>query len=63
MLTVYITDAIRILTENTAKMVHEGVLIKSRYVDLLNIDSGEEKESSEEVISRIKSKLKALGDE
>lgn len=59
----YITDAIRILTENTAKMVHEGVLIKSRYVDLLKFDSVEEKESSDEVISRIKSKLKALGDE
>ena len=48
---IYMTDSIRLLTENTAKMVG-GAMIKQRYIDILNDkhDSTTAKKSGEELV-------------
>lgn len=64
----YITDSLKIIMENTARLVKEGKVIPSRYVDILNSMKNpdpqnvvEEQKSADMIISNIKNKLNALG--
>ncbi len=56
---VYVTDTLRLITENTAKMGHGGSYFKARYIEVLEPPK-EEKRSAEEVINGIKDKLRRL---
>ncbi len=64
LLSVYVTDALKILTENTAKMVSEGVMLKFSYMEWLKQIRVPKKtaESAENIISRMKNKISALGE-
>lgn len=64
LLEIYVTDALKIISENTAKMVPEGVALNARYVDWVKQlkASKEPTESSEMIINRIKDRINALGE-
>lgn len=64
LLEIYVTDALKIISENTAKMVSEGVALNARYVDWVKQlkASKEPTESSETIINRIKDRINALGE-
>lgn len=64
LLEIYVTDALKIISENTAKMVSEGVALNARYVDWVKQlkASKEPTESSEMIINRIKDRINALGE-
>lgn len=55
----YVTESLRLMTENTAKMAHGGSYLKARYVEMLE-PKKEETRTSEEVINDIKMKLERL---
>ena len=57
----YLTDAIKTLCENTAKM-SGGAYIKARYVDLI-AEKKDDPRTSEEIISGISEKLAKIGGE
>ena len=57
----YLTDAIKTLCENTAKM-SGGAYIKARYVDLI-VEKKDDPRTSEEIISGISEKLAKIGGE
>lgn len=57
----YITDAIKILCENSAKM-SGGAYIKARYVDLI-AEKKDDPRTSEEIISGISERLAKIGGE
>lgn len=65
---VYITDAIKAVVENTGRLTREGVVMKKRYIELIN-DVPDEKiiedsnKRADEIKERIKSKLAKLGKE
>lgn len=67
-LKVYITDAIKAVVENTGRLSKEGVVMKMRYIDMIN-DVPDEKKTEDNkvraqgIIARIKSKLTELGKE
>ena len=54
----YVTDALRIITENTAK-ANGGRYLQARYVELLE-PIKEEKRTANEVITDLKDKLRRL---
>ena len=55
------TDALKAITENTAKM-YGGSLLKLRYADLLeNSNKQEETRTAEDIISNIKNKINKMG--
>lgn len=54
----YITDTLRLMTENTAKQAG-GSYIKARYIEIVDPPK-EETRTAEEVIDRIKTKLARL---
>ena len=57
---IYITDALKAITENTARM-YGGATLKIRYADL--VDEPEKKEetrTADEVIDHIKKKMEKL---
>lgn len=55
------TDALKAITENTAKM-YGGSSLKLRYVDLLeNSNKQEETRTAEDIISNIKNKINKMG--
>lgn len=60
---IYVTDALKIIADNTAKMGHGGMAIKERYIDMLNSRKAPKKpvESADSIVNRIKSKLGAMG--
>lgn len=63
LLKTYITDALKMIVENTAKMSQGGVVLKDRYIDLIkrkNLVKGRN-ESAETIKNRIKGKLNAIG--
>lgn len=64
LLGIYVTDALKILTENTAKMVSEGVMLKLGYAEWAKQVKAPKKplESAESIINRMKSKIGALGE-
>lgn len=67
-LKVYITDALKAVAENTAKLTKDGVYLKKRYYDIINVvpddDENENtKKRANGIIARIKSKLTELGKE
>lgn len=55
---VYVTDALRVLTENTAK-ISGGGYIQRRYVELVE-PQREETRSGEEIIAHMKNVLQGL---
>ena len=55
---VYITDALRVITENTAKM-NGGSYIQARYAEIIE-PRKEEKRTANEVIWDLKDKLRRL---
>lgn len=58
---IYVTDALKAITENTAKM-YGGSSLKLRYVDLLeNSNKQEETRTAEDIISNIKNKINKMG--
>ena len=58
---VYVTDALKAITENTAKM-YGGYSLKTRYADLLeNSNKQEETRTAEDIISNIKNKINKMG--
>lgn len=58
---VYVTDALKAITENTAKMCG-GSSLKLRYADLLeNSNKQEETRTAEDIISNIKNKINKMG--
>ena len=56
---VYVTDTLRLVAENTAKMGQGGSYIKARYIEVIEPPK-EEKRSADEVINNIKTKLRKL---
>lgn len=54
----YVTDALRIITENTAK-AHGGSYLQARYSELIE-PIKEEKRTADEVIENLKEKLRRL---
>lgn len=54
----YVTDALRIITENTAK-ASGGKYLQARYAELIE-PIKEEKRTAEEVITDLKDKLRRL---
>lgn len=64
---VYITDALKALSENTGRLVKEGVAMTSRFIDLIADNKSAEdpdvddNEKAREIISNIRKKLKKLG--
>lgn len=56
--TVYVTDALRIITENTAK-ASGGRYLQARYAELIE-PIKEEKRTADEVITDLKDKLRRL---
>lgn len=64
LLEIYVTDALKIISENTSKMVSEGIALNTRYVDWVKQlkASKEPTESSEMIINRIKDRINALGE-
>lgn len=59
----YITDALKIIAENTAKSCPGGgSYLKIRYYDVVNeVSEPEPTETGEEIISRMKKKLSEYG--
>lgn len=55
---IYVTDALRTITENTAKYGGGGY-IKLRYADIIN-PKPEDDRTREEVVEHIREKLRAL---
>ena len=53
---VYVTDCLRVLTENTAKYV-QGNYVKMRYIEMIE-PKPEETRTADEIINGIKKKLK-----
>ncbi len=53
---IYITDALKYITENTAKRV-QGVYIPKRYIEYIRPEKAP-KHTEKEVISNLKSKLR-----
>lgn len=59
----YVTDALRLITENTAKAVRtdeSASYITNRYKDMID-PPPEETRTSEEIISSLRAKLRAMG--
>lgn len=57
---IYITDALKVLTENTAK-IFGGATMKMRYAELIDTEpQKEEKRTADEVVDSIKEKLEKL---
>lgn len=62
---VYLTDGLKAVADNTARLTKEGVSLKLRYVEIadnIKTDKPEEKpkETAEQIINRITSGLNAL---
>lgn len=62
---VYLTDGLKAVADNTARLTKEGVSLKLRYVEIadnIKTDKPEEKpkETAEQIIDRITSGLNAL---
>lgn len=56
----YVTDSLKLVAENTAKLSQGGYLVK-RYAELIDIgkrDVAKEEKTPEEIIGRIKNKLR-----
>jgi len=63
----YVTDALKAISENTAKVVHtdeDGVAMSKRYADLLAENDEpqvEETRTAADIINHIKDKINKLG--
>ena len=62
---VYMTDGLKAIADNSAKLVKEGVSLKSRYIEIIEGIKPDEqpekpKETGEQIINRITSGLNAL---
>lgn len=55
----YVTDALRIITENTARAVNNGIYLKARYAELIEPIKKEER-TANEIIDDLKQKLRRL---
>lgn len=58
---VYVTDALKMMTENTAKYAGGGY-IKARYIDIID-PPPEETRTGDEIIAQMKAKLGQIGGE
>lgn len=57
---IYLTDALRLISENTAKMVG-GSYLQKRYIDLTDTPTEEKKElTADEIINNLKNKLRKI---
>lgn len=57
----YVTETLKIITENTAKAVQEGRYIEESYTSIYKKNEPKKKEKTkEEIISGIDQKLKAI---
>lgn len=56
---IYIADALKLISENTAKMVG-GSYLQKRYSELFETEEKEETRTADDVINNIKSKLRKL---
>ena len=56
---IYVTDTLRVLTENTAKAVHDGMYFKMRFSEILAPPKKEER-TEEEVITNLMDKLRKV---
>lgn len=62
---VYLTDGLKAIADNSAKLVKEGVSLKSRYIEIIDGIKPDEqqekpKETGEQIINRISAGLNAL---
>lgn len=64
-LRIYITDALKAISENTAKLCKEGMAMSLRYKDLLDKADANPaaEETADSVINRIKGKLDEMSKE
>jgi len=58
---VYVTDALKVVAENTARYAG-GEYIKTRYIEIID-PPPEETRTGEEIIAQIKAKLGRIGGE
>lgn len=56
----YVTDALRIVTENTARMGRGGSYLKTKFSDILN-PKPEDKRAPKEIVEHLKSKIAQIG--
>ena len=60
---IYVTDALRILSENTARMLQfGGTYLKARYAEIIDPKPADPR-TGEEIVDGIKSKLRQIGGE
>lgn len=57
---VYVADALRILGENTARMLAGGTYLKARYTEIIDPRPADPR-TGEEIVDGIKSKLRQIG--
>ena len=55
----YVTDALRLITENTARAINGGRYLQARYIEYIE-PIKEETRTKEEVITSLKEKLRRL---
>lgn len=57
---VYLTDGLKAVADNTAKLVKEGVSIKKRYIEIIDdVRPGKPKEDPKETAEQIKTRIMA----
>ena len=64
----YITDALKAISDNTGRLVRDGVGMSKRFADLFvelhdGIEEAGNKQKAQEIISHMKSRLAKLGKE
>jgi len=57
---IYVTDALKVLTENSAGMVSHGKAMSMRFIDIFNPP---EERTGEDIIEMMKNKLRKAGGE
>lgn len=57
---IYVTDGIKVISENTAKFVSNGSYLGKRFIDAIK-KAPVETRTSDEIISDIRDKLRKLG--
>lgn len=60
---VYVTDALKVIAENTSGLSKQGSVMNKRYADLIRKETNNDVNSdkkAEEIINKLKEKLKEL---
>ena len=57
---IYVTECMKAIAENTARMVGGGKYLQTRFADLVDNSAAEETRTAEEIIAGIRSKITEL---